>query len=216
MADAAVLGAPDVERPGGRRLEPGGVVAPGQHVLLHAKRGDVEAVDDVARGHHELDRTTHRDGQDVHRRAPVRVRELPHPLLGRHVDGHGIGRRRHHAVVLGGSHDPEDDEDGQQTADERELAGRRGLDPRGQLSRPLAPAPDEKDERQEEDEGRPQHRGAYDEVVEHVHAEREGRGLRRQVEEGAEQAVHRDPRSTRSMARSIGMATSPASRSTHR
>ena len=40
-------------------------------------------------------------------------------------------------------------------------------------------ASNEKEQRQEEDEGRPQHRRADDEVVEHVDAERERGRLRR-------------------------------------
>ncbi len=58
---------------------------PGPHPAS-AGSGDVEAVDDVPGGEEEAHRPPGRNVEGVHRRPPVGVGELPHPLLGGDVD----------------------------------------------------------------------------------------------------------------------------------
>src|ERR1700722_6900775 len=70
--------------------EPGDRVAAGEYILLHAKRGNVETVDDILRSHDEFDVATDGNVQFVDLARAFGVFELPHPLLGDDVDLGGV------------------------------------------------------------------------------------------------------------------------------
>src|SRR6185437_5624641 len=59
-----------------------------QNILLQPEGGHEKAVDYVLRGHDQLHVPVHRHMQLVDLPLPVRVLQLPHPLLGHHVDFH--------------------------------------------------------------------------------------------------------------------------------
>ena len=91
---AAIFGAEQVIGAGLGGAEPGHGVAAGEHVLLHAERGHVEAVDHVLRSHDQLHVAADRDVQFVDLALAFGVFQLPHPLLGDDVDfGRVAGRR---------------------------------------------------------------------------------------------------------------------------
>ena len=71
--------------------KPGGGVAAGKNVLLHAERRNEKAVDDVLRSHDQLDVAADGNMQLIDLALAFRVFELPHPLLCDDVD---FGRRR--------------------------------------------------------------------------------------------------------------------------
>ncbi len=90
---SAVFRAEQVVFAGFGRLKPECGVARRQHVLLHPKCGDEEAVNHVLRGHHQPDRLTHRNMQRIDLALPVGILQLPHPLLGDDVNFTRIRRR---------------------------------------------------------------------------------------------------------------------------
>ena len=67
-------------------MEPGGGVAPGQHVLLDAERRDVKTVDRVLGGHDHAHITADGDMQFVDLALAFFVLKFPHPLLRDRVD----------------------------------------------------------------------------------------------------------------------------------
>lgn len=85
----AVLGAEDLVLARLGRGEPERGVAAGEHVLLHAKIGDVEGVDDVLRLHDELHRAVDRHAELVEDVAAL-VLELPRPLAAADLDLLGV------------------------------------------------------------------------------------------------------------------------------
>src|SRR5579862_5162223 len=91
---AAILGAEKMIGAGLDGTEPRDGVTAGKHVLLHAERGDEEAVDHVLRGHDQLDVAADRDVKFVDLALTFGVFELPHPLLRDDVDFGGIAWRR--------------------------------------------------------------------------------------------------------------------------
>ncbi len=147
---AAVLRAEDLVAARLGRLEPGLGVAARQDVLLDAEVGDEERVDDVAAGHEQPHRPV---GGDVERADGVRpvaaVGELPHPLLGHHVDVHRVlGRRRVPDVVLVALHEPEQEEE-QRHADDDDLELDARDDDRRRLVLAALAVLEEEDEGQE-------------------------------------------------------------------
>ena len=91
---AAVLGAEQMIGAGLGSAKPGHGVTAGYHVLLDSKVRDKEAVDDVLRGHDQLDVAADGHMQRVDFALAFGVLEFPHPLLGYDVDFGGIARRR--------------------------------------------------------------------------------------------------------------------------
>src|SRR5215831_5651598 len=108
MRNAAQLRAEDVERARVLCLEPNRRELSRNHVSLDAKRGDVEAVDDVARRHDEPYWRSDWDGECRELVLTLRMGELPHPLFGDDVDVDGVPRRRIQVHVLPESDDPEE------------------------------------------------------------------------------------------------------------
>ena len=115
MLRAAIFGAKEVVGAGLRRLEPRRLVAARQHILLHAKGGNVHAVDHIFRGHCQADRASGRDVKLVDFPVPLRVLKLPHPLLPDHVDIHRVRRHARHLEVEVGA--PAEDHHGDHQGD---------------------------------------------------------------------------------------------------
>ena len=65
-----------------RSPEPRGRVAAGQHILLDAEGGNIEAVDHVLRSHDQFDVAAYRHMQFVDLALAFLMLQLPHPLLG--------------------------------------------------------------------------------------------------------------------------------------
>ncbi len=94
MLRAAVLRAEQVVGPGSGRVEPGDCVTAGKYVLLHAERGDEEAVDRILRSHDELHVSADWDVQFVDFALALGVFQLPHPLFGYDIHFGRVTRRR--------------------------------------------------------------------------------------------------------------------------
>ena len=94
MHGAAIFGAEQVIGAGLGGAEPGGRVAAGQHVLLDAESGNVEAVDHVLRSHNQFDVAADGHMEFIDLALAFVVLEFPHPLLGDDVNFGGIARRR--------------------------------------------------------------------------------------------------------------------------
>ena len=92
MRRAAELVAIKAERADFGRLKPHLDVAPRKDVLLDAKVGHGERVDDVLRSHHQPHRLADRNVQGVDLAQAVGMLDLPHPLLGDDMDLHRPGR----------------------------------------------------------------------------------------------------------------------------
>src|SRR4051794_4033436 len=93
MVGAAILGAEEVMPSHLGGPEPERRVTSRQHVLLDPERRHEEAVDDVLRGHPELDSLTYRHMQLIDLGSPFRMLQVPHPLLADHGDFKSITRR---------------------------------------------------------------------------------------------------------------------------
>ena len=99
MLRAAVLRAEDRVLAGFGRFKPECRVAIGQHILLDPEGRHVEAVNHVGAGHAELHRLAGRHVQLVRGLDPVRIFELPVPLIAVYQDFVGIRGRRVHLDV---------------------------------------------------------------------------------------------------------------------
>ncbi len=214
VARTAVLRAEDGIPPRRHRLEPHGGVAPRDHVLLHAELGHEEAVDDVARGHHQPHRAA---GGHVELGDRARARwigERPHPLLGRDVHVHrplGRDAEPHEEVQAGDPERQEEHPEPDQSGDLEEDVGLDagvGVGPVGGEVR--APVADDEVAADQRHQHRAGHRGEDDGVVELIEVVGDRRHLPGQEEEPAEELVHGAPlRACRRSARSR-TATSPA------
>ena len=81
MLRTAILRAEQVIAPRHRGMKPSRGVAPRQHIGFDAEGGNEEAVNHVLRGHDHAHVAAHRNVQFVDLALPLRVLELPHPLL---------------------------------------------------------------------------------------------------------------------------------------
>ncbi len=157
---AAVFGAEQVigARLGG--AEPGDGVAAGEHVLLHAERGNEEAVDDVLRSHDEFDVAADGDVQFVDLALAFGVFELPHPLLGDDVDFGRIARRRAALEVDDRAPGEDHHEDAERNDRPGEFEGSGAFDLFGQNAFAMAIARGEIDDGDEDQKG---HQPGHDE-----------------------------------------------------
>ena len=99
MSGPAELSAEEMEDARLGRPEAGLDIPARQDVLLDAKGGHRERVDDVLRSHVEPHRLVHRHVKRVDLARAVRVLDLPHPLLGDNVDLHRVARRQEAATL---------------------------------------------------------------------------------------------------------------------
>ncbi len=93
MLGSAIFGAEEVIASRLSGGEPHGVIAAGNHVVLHAERRDKETVNDVLRCQRQPYRLAHRDVQLVNFALALGILNLPHPLLADNVNVHCARRR---------------------------------------------------------------------------------------------------------------------------
>ena len=99
MIGAAVLGTENLVATRFGGVEPKLRVTPRQQVLLDAQGRKVKAVNHVLGDHVQPHRAPNRHVQGIDLALAAGMLEFPHPLLGHHLNLHGIHRRRAHFVV---------------------------------------------------------------------------------------------------------------------
>src|SRR4051794_186295 len=92
MTTAAVLSALHMMLPGNRRRKPNLCITIRKNVVLHAHGWHKEIVDYVLRRHQKTNRLVERYVQLVDGPVPIRIFELPHPLLCRDPDFLSVSR----------------------------------------------------------------------------------------------------------------------------
>ena len=155
--------------------EPRDRVAAGQHVLLHAERGDEEAVDDVLRSHDQLDVAADGNVQFVDLALAFGVFQLPHPLFGDDVDFGGVARWGAALEVDDGAPGEDHHEDEERDDRPGQFERRGTFDLLGQNAATAAVARGEVDDRGE-DERRHQSRHDEQEDEQGIDVARRGGG----------------------------------------
>ena len=98
MTGTAILGTEDVVFPGHGRLEPGLGIAAGDDVHLDPESRNIEGMDDVDRGHQQLNRTTGRN-VEILIHVSVGIGETPVPFLPRDLNLIRVGWRRRNIEI---------------------------------------------------------------------------------------------------------------------
>src|SRR6266850_212076 len=108
MTGTAVLSAEKMVLSRSCRLKPHGSVLAGNAVLFDAKCGDVKTVNHVLRCVSNLHGPADRDMELIDFAAPVRMLDLPHPLLADDIDVFGARRWNRFVQVQVGAPDEHD------------------------------------------------------------------------------------------------------------